>query len=139
MKHGDLGRRGRLAIFGVLGCGLLAGCGAAGTLGFEPEHDNAISLSSLRDLVSFNKLFPSSAPLPHTDAPVACPTIEVQDGTASVRVFAGEETNDHVRYAFAMGDIARDCSKSGNQITLRVGAEGRVLLGPAGSPGAFTV
>ncbi len=38
-----------------------------------------------------------------------------------------------------MGDVARDCTRSGNDILMKVGVEGRVLLGPAGSPGSFTV
>ena len=35
--------------------------------------------------------------------------------------------------------MARECSVVGGQLQLRVGVEGRVLIGPAGSPGTFTV
>ena len=62
------------------------------------------------------------------------------DGTSSYRTYAGtEQTNDAVRYQFSMGEVARECTKSGKEILLKVGVEGRVLLGPAGSPGSFTV
>jgi hypothetical protein len=134
----------RMGVIGanVIGCGLLAGCGAGGTPGFEPESQvtNPNSpLQKIGNLIAFNKLFPGSAPLPQTEAAVECPVIEVQDGTASVRTYAGEQTNRNVRYGFALGDIARECSKAGDTLVLKVGAEGRVLLGPAGSPGSFTV
>ena len=139
-----VGRRVRRlgwAVAGMSGCAALAGCGAGGTPGFEApsQSGSALSLSSLGNLVAFNKLFPGSAPLPQTDVQVDCPTIEVQDGTASVRTYVGEQTNGHVRYQFSLGDIARECSKNGSNLVLKVGAEGHVLLGPAGSPGSFTV
>ena len=136
----DKARRIGLAVAGLAGCAVLAGCGAGGTPGFEPESQSGPTLTSkLANLVAFNKLFPTSAPLPQTEAPVDCPTIEVQDGTASVRTYVGEQSNANVRYQFSLGDIARECTKSGSTLVLKVGAEGRVLLGPSGSPGSFTV
>lgn len=136
----DKARRFGLAAAGLAGCAVLAGCGAAGTPGFEPESQSGPTLTSkLANLVAFNKLFPASTPLPQTDAPIDCPTIEVQDGTSSVRTYAGEQSNANVRYQFSLGDIARECTKAGNTLVLKVGAEGRVLLGPSGSPGSFTV
>ncbi len=136
----DKARRVGMAMVGLAGCAVLAGCGAAGTPGFEPQSQVGPSLTTrLTNLIAFNKLFPDAAPLPQTEAEVACPTIEGQDGTASVRTYAGEQSNANVRYQFSLGDIARECSKSGGNLVLKVGAEGRVLLGPAGSPGSFTV
>ena len=127
----------RMALAAV-GCGLLSACG--GSAGFEPQRESTYSLSSLGNLIAFNKLFPGSAPLPQSEAPIECPVVEVQDGTASVRVFKGaEQTNDTVRYGFSLGDVARECSKTGDLIQLKVGVEGRVLVGPAGTPGTFTV
>ena len=139
MGRGEIGRRVRAGAV-LVSCGLVAACGTAGTPGFEAPRDQGFSLSSLGNLVAFNTLFPSSAPLSQTEGPVECPTIEVLDGTASVRVYSGaDQSNDHVRYAFSLGDIARECSRAGDQLVLKVGAEGRVLLGPTGAPGAFTV
>jgi hypothetical protein len=90
--------------------------------------------------VAFNSLFPASAPLPQTEATVECPVIEVQDGTASARFYSGAgQANENVRYGFALGDVARECSKVGGQLQLKVGVEGRVLIGPAGAPGTFSV
>ncbi len=69
-----------------------------------------------------------------------CPSITVLDGTSSYRTYVGaDQTNANVRYQFSMGEVARECTHSGKDLLLKVGVEGRVILGPAGSPGSFTV
>ncbi|MBX9758696.1 MAG: hypothetical protein K2Y29_07945 [Beijerinckiaceae bacterium] len=70
---------------------------------------------------------------------LVCPYVDIRDGAAAHRVYAGQPSNESVRYQFSMGDIARDCRVAGNQLILKIGVEGRVLLGPAGSPSSFTV
>ena len=70
---------------------------------------------------------------------LACPYVDVREGAAAHRVYAGQPSSASVRYQFSMGEIARDCRVAGNQLIIKIGVEGRVLLGPAGSPGSFTV
>ena len=69
------------------------------------------------------------------------PVIEVLDGTASVRTYGGsDQTNDNVKYQYSMGDIARECIRGpATRSCIKVGVEGRVLLGPVGQPGNFNV
>lgn len=119
--------------------GGLAGCGGVtGTRGFEPESAN--HGTTLGNLLAFNSI---SAPSPvkrvEVEEKPSCPTIEVLDGTAAARTYAGaEQSNSTVRYQFSLGDVVRDCSRVGDQLVLKVGIEGRALLGPAGAPGGFT-
>lgn len=116
----------------------LGGCAATEKL--IPSSGNGGSVFG--NLLAFNTADPGPAPAAGAakDAPLQCPTVEVLDGTSSYRTYAGtEQTNDAVRYQFSMGEVARECTKSGRDILLKVGVEGRVLLGPTGSPGAFTV
>ena len=61
------------------------------------------------------------------------------EGTAAKRVYAGGESAENLRYQFAINDAARQCFISGNQLSIKIGIEGRVLLGAAGSPGTFAV
>ncbi|MDB5571522.1 MAG: hypothetical protein JWN93_2705 [Hyphomicrobiales bacterium] len=70
---------------------------------------------------------------------VVCPYVDVKEGGAAHRVYAGGQSSANVRYQFSLGDIARECRVVGNQLVLKVGVEGKVLLGPAGSPSSFTV
>jgi hypothetical protein len=66
---------------------------------------------------------------------IDCPTIEVQDGTAYVRV--GGQANDSVRYQFVIANTARECHIHGGQFGVKIGVAGHLLIGPAGSPGAY--
>ena len=70
---------------------------------------------------------------------VNCPVVDVAEGGAAVRVYAGGQSNGSVRYQYSMGDVARECSVENKQIVIKVGVEGKVLLGPAGAPSSFTV
>ena len=84
--------------------------------------------------------FGKPTPLPPPEAPSGCPTIGILDGTQSQRVMApGGSDNQSVRYQYSLFDVGRECSISGNRIALKVGAGGRVLLGPAGSAGHFDI
>jgi len=88
-------------------------------------------------MTSFNTPQPAATPGP---APIAaqvdCPEIEVQDGTAGFRV--GGDANDAVRYQFNIANTARECHVAGAQFSIKVGVAGHLLIGPAGTPGAYS-
>ena len=119
----------------LLGALALSGCG--GTAGFAPPGESVGT--TLGNLVAFNKLKLAAAPKPKPEeAEIQCPTIEVLDGTSSARTYAGaDQTNSAVKTQFSMGDVVRECSKAGDRLVLKVGVEGRALIGPAGAPGSF--
>ena len=129
---GAIGRRGSICVVALA----LAGCG--GPTLYSP--DNSAS-TKLANLLAFNS---TSTPTVATgagglQASASCPEVVVLEGTAAQRVFAGAESSENLRYQSSIGDVARECYVQGNQLTIKVGIEGRVLLGPAGSPGNFTV
>ncbi len=69
-----------------------------------------------------------------------CPDILILDGTAASQVHAGTPpTNMNLRYQFSLGDVVRECSIEGEQLAIKIGIAGNVLLGPAGSPASFSV
>ena len=74
--------------------------------------------------------------LPMSAQDLDCPRVEVQDGAASLRVGGAE--NASVRYQFDIAQTARECAPQGNQFSLKVGVSGHLLIGPAGSPGAYS-
>jgi hypothetical protein len=68
--------------------------------------------------------------------PAYCPPVEVADGGAATRTLAGET----VRSQMSLGRLARECQRrQDGSITVKVGVETSVLLGPAGAPGRFDV
>jgi hypothetical protein len=65
-----------------------------------------------------------------------CPPVDVSEGGAAMRIVAGA----NVRTQISLGRLARECvRREDGSITVKVGVEARVLLGPAGSPGRFDV
>ncbi len=74
------------------------------------------------------------------EAPSGCPTIEILDGTQVQRVMtSGATGNEGLRYQYSLNDVGRECSITGGRISVKVGANGRVLLGPVGAAGHFEV
>ena len=115
----------------------VGGCGA-GSYGFAPDQSD-YNHSALANLLAFNSLkAPTPPPVASISEKLQCPTVEVLDGTASSRVYAGtDQSNASVRYQFSMGDVVRECSHEGGDLVLKIGVEGRALLGPAGAAGSF--
>jgi hypothetical protein len=118
----------------ILGTALsLAACGTPPG-SFDVDDPSPSKLSNLMAVVQFKKPGPQPKP---TDQ-VVCPDIVILDGTADYRVYGtGEQTNTNLRYQFSINDVARDCKINGNQIDLKVGVAGKLLLGPVGGPGIF--
>ncbi len=69
-----------------------------------------------------------------------CPEIIILDGTAAYQAHAGSPpTNMNLRYQYALGDAVRQCSLAGDQLAIKVGIAGNVLLGPVGTPASFSI
>jgi hypothetical protein len=117
-----------IAVLGVAAC--------AGTPGsFDDPDSGGSTLGNLMTMVQMKKPAPSLVPAER----VVCPDIIILDGTADDRVFGkGDQTNANLRYQFSLNDVARDCKVEGDKISLKIGAAGKILLGPVGAPGSFT-
>ena len=69
---------------------------------------------------------------------LGCPAASILDGTAAYR--SGEtERARGVSYQAAINDLARECRQEGDVLRIKVGVQGRVLLGDLGNPGNFTI
>ena len=77
----------------------------------------------------------------NASADIECPGVEVRSGAATLAINApgGEATPMNTRYQVTIGQLARECAALGGVVTMRVGVQGRVLLGPAGGPGQVDV
>jgi hypothetical protein len=71
---------------------------------------------------------------------IFCPEVRVQEGAEASRVYAGTPpSSPNLRYQYELTDTARECELDGYQLSLKTGVAGKVLLGPAGTAGKFTV
>ena len=75
--------------------------------------------------------------LPPSSADIVCPIVEIREGGAALRT--GGPSNESVRMQFQVDNTARECDPGAgpNQITVKIGVQGKLLIGPAGSPGTY--
>ncbi len=77
----------------------------------------------------------------NTQAEIECPGVEVRAGasTLAINTTGAESTPMNTRYQVTIGQTARECAALGGVVTMRIGVQGRVLLGPAGGPGQVDI
>ncbi len=124
-----------LAVTGAL----LSGCsgGITNLLGPEPEPAPLPSISD-----RFAQLFGSKSQAVGDATPAAggnelsCPPVNIRAGASTFAVAAPgkQPVGNDLRYQATITRTARDCRRVGDQITARIGIQGRVIAGPAGSP-----
>lgn len=75
---------------------------------------------------------------PETVREFGCPSATLLDGTGVYR--SGDSgTARGVSYQAWINDIARECMPQGNLMRIKVGIQGRFILGENGKPGTYTV
>jgi hypothetical protein len=135
----------------------LAGCasltGSSDTSSAAPPAAPASSDSSLTS--RFTSLFSGS---PKTvaaasGAPAAsptsaanninCPSVDYREGAATLSVNApaapGENAALNLRYQANFVQVARECAARSGQLSIKIGVQGRIVLGPAGGAGQITL
>ena len=77
---------------------------------------------------------PPSAPQSESD--LSCPPVSIRAGASTYAVAAPgkQPVGNDLRYQATITRTARDCTRNGDQITARIGIQGRVIAGPAGNP-----
>ena len=139
----DAGRAVRLRLagaFAVVGV-LLSGCGGSSLFSASPDNGSPPSITD-----RFSQLFGSKSQAVG-EAPVAdgteldCPVVKIRAGasTYAVAVPGKQPVASDLRYQATITRTARDCTRTGGQITARIGIEGRVISGPAGAPPAVEI
>jgi hypothetical protein len=136
---------------------LCAGLSACGSLGFGGSSDEDAAAAPPSPTKQFLANLALGGPAPATaPAPAAqtrfpdavkqqdefdCPVLDVAANGASIRDFAGgaEAGAQALRHQISITNLARECRDAGANISMKLGIEGSVLLGPAGAPGTFSV
>ena len=71
---------------------------------------------------------------------VECPYIQIREGASTLIVNgAGDNTAMSLKYQGTFVRAARQCAVVAGQMVMKVGVEGRIILGPQGGPGAINV
>src|ERR1700759_194202 len=70
-----------------------------------------------------------------------CPQVTIRAGASTFAVAAPgkQAVGNDVRYQITITKLARDCTRTGGDITARIGIQGRIIVGPAGAPPTIDV
>jgi len=119
-------------VLGLVGCG-----GHLGT--FDTPQTQGGGSQVLAMLLGFKNNDAPAAPGTQVRH-IVCPEVVVLEGTAASQTYAGTPPSSaNLRYQYALDDTARECTLEGDQLAIKIGVAGKVLLGPAGSPSSFSV
>jgi hypothetical protein len=135
-------RKGRItaaAMFAALGLALgTAGCSSPP----PPPGSVAAATPSLGEKIQNLVLLGSTNPPPAPPASgpkveVSCPSVDILPGTGAYQLYVAGHQGDpfNLRYQARFGQFARQCDVAGDQVTIRVGISGRVVVGPKGEAG----
>jgi hypothetical protein len=137
-QHEDSERGVWKAVALLLAGLMLAGCSSASSVGSADTSFGS----------RFTSLFASAKPgvtqpaSPTPSAPdVECPGVDIRAGASTLNIAAksGPATAGDLRYQLSFRQTARECSVQGGMMAIKVGVEGRVILGPMGGPGIVDV
>jgi hypothetical protein len=137
--NGQMARTGAgVAAFLTLGL-VLSDCGSSG-------NSNLFGSSPLDLFNSSSKVSTGDATSGATaaiDPNLDCPEVTVRIGASTLLIGSkpgqGEPNPLDVRYQGSIIRTARECHVNAGIVTMKVGIEGRVITGPAGTPGAVDV
>lgn len=84
---------------------------------------------------------PAPAPGQPADDELDCPQVTVRAGASTYAVGANgkQAIGNDIRFQATITKMARECARSGGDITARIGIQGRVIAGPAGAPATVDV
>ena len=124
---------------------LAAGCSSGSSL-FGSSDSTASSgssggLSDIGGIILTGRVnrppAPSGSP---QDEEIECPSVTVRDGAATLSLYSTKEQSPlSLRYQGMIGRTARECKVVAKTVQMKIGMEGRIVVGPVGAPGKIDV
>lgn len=68
-----------------------------------------------------------------------CPPVDVRAGASTLTLPVGNSDPFTLRYQGSFGEMARECNVTGGIMRMKIGIEGRLLVGPAGGAATLEV
>jgi len=142
------GRTYRRSAIGLVALALAAGCSStedvinkysqpASSPSFTERFRNLFGVGSDNTAAADSKATESAS---SGSTKVACPPTDIRKGAGTLQMTApGSDQAMGVRYQATFSRTARQCSVEAGNLSIKVGVQGRVILGPAGTAGDTTV
>jgi hypothetical protein len=134
-------RRWRIAILAAaalaMGCGMLATPAASQSI---TDRFKSLFGGGKSDQPAADGTAPTAVS-PEGENDLTCPPVSIRAGasTFAVAVADKQPVGNDLRYQATITRTARQCTRNGDQITARIGIQGRVIAGPAGAPPSVAI
>ncbi len=137
-----------MAVSAVAALGLTAcGGGTTGVFGGSSQAPTPVEQQSGAGATLRNMFFYAGPTVPPSQPPnfnrdqdeLGCPGLDILENKAAYRGGNPAQQASGVGFQASIANVARECIFQGGQLRLRVGVEGRVLLGQNGRPGSYSV
>jgi len=150
-ERAGAGRGSRRSAIGLLVLALAGGCSStdeflndqpppAPSPSFADRFRNLFGGSSESAVVAQSAAPSASQPASPGSTEVTCPPTDIRHGAATLQMTApGSDQAMAVRYQATFVRTARQCAVNAGILSIKVGVQGRLILGPAGAPGDTTV
>lgn len=136
-ESGASARRRVLATGITIAALLLAGCGGGIGGGSDVGPMGTGNADGQGNFGSTMQTTTVAASNRQDDDSLTCPKVQVRGGAAAWQV--NDKTDGGLRYQAALGRFSRECRFTSPDMTMRVGIQGRVLMGPKGTGGLVNV
>lgn len=126
-------RLSRTALAACVALGLAGCAGGSSMFGLEPGTQSA-EPAALAATTAGRVMIPTQ-----TATSFDCPMTEVRPGTEVLRFAPSgmEAVPTQLRWQANLNSTERECIDNGGAVTVRLGIDGQLLLGPQGTPGTY--
>jgi len=127
----------------VVGTVVLLAVGVAGCASISSSSDWFPSIPGFSNVVTTSAdrgAMAAAQPTPPS-MDENCPPTDIRQGASTLAIATKTEqaTGSDLRYQLSITQLARQCALEGPEVRMRVGVQGRVIVGPAGAPNQVEV
>jgi hypothetical protein len=117
----------------------IAGCSSSVTEA-APDASGGSGFRQRMSSLFFGTPATDAQALATADPNFDCPVADIRSGASTLRLPSGADTTSNtLRYQATIGRLARECQVRAGTMTVKVGVQGRVIVGPAGGPGQIDI
>jgi hypothetical protein len=138
-RHEGRGNAWRAAVL-LMGGLLAGGCSSSSTVESTDSPTFSSRMSSFFSSAPKDGMTRTATGEPAA-ADIECPGVDIRPGASTLAIAAksNQPTQADLRYQLSFGQTARECLVQPGTMTIKVGVQGRIILGPAGGPGEVEV
>ena len=136
MRRGDRASIGAWLAFALL----VGGCSAGSGVGAPSASDSSSGSSGLIARFFAGSSASSRQAVAGAQPDVNCPRVDIRMGASTLTIGpTGDKAALSLKYQGTFARVARECAVVDGNMVMKIGVQGRIIVGPAGGPGQVDV